>query len=723
MSELKQLLNTVETIAGVGLSKQSLSIENFDKMPEEAKKELDEVSSDLVENLDEPLEKIVGVEKFRKHKDTFHQLAASAVKGAITTFKSYGKESDSTPQLKAGETFVPAIESYNLTKSGKFNFSKEYFDSQANNNALTTSIAFALMGLNQDPTTSAIFPTYLVENPSTHVRVEVATPFILSQSERNGSGQLLDRKEVPITQLYADTRNFNNESTNIYPYVRDPLAFPTNSNPKLVTGAKQSIKVLTQGISEDLEFAPIKIDEEIDMLNLGQTPKSLLLGMSDVTDAIDRGASIDFLTMTNIDGDIVKIKLPPSRNRFGPSGGSVVNEKQLVIHANDIKLPLKEDSKVVYDTVSKTYTKVLTSSATLAGKFVKFTLKMNGSLDLTSGRIEFSAKKTGYKLYDAATKLEVVPTPAEVTYLDSFQVTGYMPALKRTNSNLKEYGTLVETKLPATIHEIGKIAPVHVKTQILGASETEKIAKMQALQAIESLQKRKKCFDTLEEAKDIIEQHAIYSTEEEYSGSLPAFTQISKLFIPTYIEEDLDVAANVNSLTSAGKEMDVSGLIVSIIRNMVSRMYADSKYSAALQQLGVNSQNKPHVLIVTTPQIGRFLISEGDTRLAGHDFNYTVVTDIDERVKGKLYIVFTTEAAATGGVVTEYDRLAFGVGLTCASMFGDATVSTNGTTVNVTFAQAIYNPVVNIPVMGYLNVTNIDDAIASKTEITNRVAV
>lgn len=714
----KTLLQRVSEASATKLSKKSLSVENFDQPSEQLEDELNEISDDVVQNAQEPLKQIVGVERFEANVNKYTEVAKRAVKSAISSVKNVGKQSKSFPQGK-GDTLVLGVESYDLSSSSQFNLSKEYYDPQNNNSALTNAISYALMGLGSDFTTSTIFPTYMVDSATSHIRVEVNTPFIITQGERNGSGQLVERKETPISHMYYDTRNFNNNSTDIHAIFRDPTTYPTNSNASLIGAAKQSIIVYTNGVKETIDVAPIKVGTTIDILNLSQTPSAMALGLSDVTDAIDRGASITSLILTNVDNDLVKVDVPFSRNRFNSSNGSTPNEKQMVINYNDVKFGIKDDFKYVFDTVTKTYTAALTQSAVLTGKYVVFTFKINGSLDLSKGEIDVDSKVISYKLFGAADHIEVEPSVAEKAYLGSFVVAGYIPALKRTNSNMKEFGSMVETKMSATIHPIEYTAPVHTKDPIIGADDNVKIAKMQALQAVETIQKRKACFDALEAGKQILEQISYIGTQSYYEDSLPYFSQASKLFKPTFIEESVDVETTLNSIQSSNKERDIAGLIVSQVRNIVARLYTESRYSAGIQQLGINASNKPHILIVTDPEIGRFLISEGDTRLVGPNYTHTVVADIDPRFKDKLYILFTSESAVSGGVVTEYDNLAFGTLACSSSLLGQAVITTRGGVSNVTISQPRFNPIINIPVMGSLIVTGISDAIGAKTIIEN----
>jgi hypothetical protein len=69
-------------------------------------------------------------------------------------------------------------------------------------------------------------------------------------------------------------------------------------------------------------------------------------------------------------------------------------------------------------------------------------------------------------------------------------------------------------------------------------------------------------------------------------------------------------------------------------------MYRSSEYKAAAAVLTGNTGFKPTVIVGTDPVIYNYLQSDGDLRTLGETFDVRIVSTLDHRVAGKIFLSF-----------------------------------------------------------------------------------
>ena len=127
----------------------------------------------------------------------------------------------------------------------------------------------------------------------------------------------------------------------------------------------------------------------------------------------------------------------------------------------------------------------------------------------------------------------------------------------------------------------------------------------------------------------------------------------------------------------------------------------------------------PTVIIVTDTYIATYLNLVGDTRLLGDLFDVKLAISLDRRMAGKLFFSFGQEAALNSGVP---NPLHFGMMGYRPELTVMMPVTRGGSTSMELTVQPSFRHVINCPIMGYLEISNIDAVVASKVAInTNAV--
>jgi hypothetical protein len=100
------------------------------------------------------------------------------------------------------------------------------------------------------------------------------------------------------------------------------------------------------------------------------------------------------------------------------------------------------------------------------------------------------------------------------------------------------------------------------------------------------------------------------------------------------------MSAIVDSLTSTSRVEDLQNAIINKIRDHAYRLYRDSEYKAAADALNGGISPVPTVIIGTDPVLARYLTVTGDLRTLGGQFDVRIVSTLDHRVSGKIFITF-----------------------------------------------------------------------------------
>jgi hypothetical protein len=195
---------------------------------------------------------------------------------------------------------------------------------------------------------------------------------------------------------------------------------------------------------------------------------------------------------------------------------------------------------------------------------------------------------------------------------------------------------------------------------------------------------------------------------------VPSVEGIGRHLVRPFFERTTIVVDDiVASLNSQNRAEDVSAALVNKIREVVYRAYRDSGYQPALDALTGGTGEKPTVLIATDPVIQRHLMVSGDTRTMSIGFDHQIVTSMDSRVYGKIFVTFVRKGQ------TGPDPLSFGCMAWMPELATNIQVTRNGATITETMVQPRSIHINTLPILMVFDVENLGDAVAARVPVYN----
>jgi hypothetical protein len=205
-----------------------------------------------------------------------------------------------------------------------------------------------------------------------------------------------------------------------------------------------------------------------------------------------------------------------------------------------------------------------------------------------------------------------------------------------------------------------------------------------------------------------------YVDARDYVGIGPDTLGVGRFFVrPTYFEESIDMTLIVDSLKSHERAEDMQAALVNKIRDYAYRMYRDSEYKAAADALAGGISPVPTVIVGTDPVLARYLCVTGDLRTLGGEFNVRVVSTLDRRVAGKIFLTFGVfdESRNSAPNPLNFGNMGWSPELTVV-----LPISRNGQISKELSVAPRFLHIVNLPVLTLLNVDGVPN-------VTNRVPI
>ena len=113
------------------------------------------------------------------------------------------------------------------------------------------------------------------------------------------------------------------------------------------------------------------------------------------------------------------------------------------------------------------------------------------------------------------------------------------------------------------------------------------------------------------------------------------------LVTPFFERVPLDLYAQVQSLKSQDRTVDVSSVIVNAIRDVAYRMMRDMNYLPVLQTYTQGADKAPRLLLGTDLILPQYIQVQGDPRTMGIGMEFDVVSSPDTRLENKIIGAFS----------------------------------------------------------------------------------
>jgi hypothetical protein len=646
------------------------------------------------------------------YEENIKQVGLESATYAAAAFGDLGAYFNASRKATASKGFVTHSHE-SVGSGGVFSPVKpalEAFDQQTLNTFKEYSIAYNLLAPRQDAFGEALFPTIVGTPDQSYLEVNVERPGVYTGAVHKLNGDIAKFDKRNLIEAFRDSSILENQDTRLVPYpdtngdnedyfVADTLVANTNFD---VNGVSVPTRPLRMG-------APA-----FDYMGLCSHPGLASAGLLDQTDAIDRMVTLSRLTLviTNTTDDSeVAVYLDTSRmprNQFVP-----VREghwRDLALRFSSEALKIKATTKAVdgADLPAALVT-------ALSDRTYSFRAKVDADLSVETGTLE--TRTTAMKLVkvvDGTNQSIGLDDTAVVALLAgyTFRIEGYELNARRTNSNRRSRGLLLDRDKVKEIYEIMLHPPMSIQKPVAGddyASDLDTLVKSTHVRisnlAVTTLLNYADLLKDITADQDPLDS----STADIYT--MGDFEGIARLLVtPFYDEVDVDLLQVVNTLTSKDRLADISGYFVGLIQELAYRMIQQSGYKPALEVMG-SGNSQPELIIATDNRLSQFIMIPGDDRTAGPSMSHKLVDTQDNRMRNTIFLTFGSKTSG------ELNVLGFGNLVWIPELVSEVPVNRTGATVMETMVQPRFRHIVHLPILARINVANLDKVLQTRTPI------
>ena len=567
----------------------------------------------------------------------------------------------------------------------------EAFDTRETKLMTEYTIGYNFESAQQEPFAEMLFPTIVCSPDTVGFQVSVRLSQVFDGITRNISGDITEYNKRNLLRAFADSTILKNDTTMMIPIYRD------NSKHHFVDSAVIPPYQRTHE-GDVFTTAPIAVGAAFDYMALCQPDSMVAAGINDVTDSIDPAIQLHYVYL-KVGDDVIKVNasaLPGST--FTAQQQGLQPQMQLIFNNNSVVIP-----KTNYKGQPLVTLKPIVDNEYR----VRLSVNMTGSLNTELGNTEiFGNSVKLYTITNNKDELVDLTTPEGIavkTLLTGAKILGYDLIAYRPNINRRQVGQLIDTTFYTQVYSVPLRAPITALHPITEQNPNDN-SDLTALVNATRVRTSNAAVKTLLEASDIL---AEYSGAKDVMGMGPEVLGMGRFLVkPVYIKKEIDMEKVTQSLRSKDRGEDIQMALVNIIRDLVFAAYRDSEYAAAANMVyGINAP-VPTPVLATDQYLSRYLMVDGDLRTVGADFSPRIVTTMDNRIKGKIFITFVNVDEATRH--NEPDPLSFG----CMAYYPELVIVTpmqrNGGIRKELAVSPRFRHLVNCPILIELDVKNLD---------------
>ncbi len=520
-------------------------------------------------------------------------------------------------------------------------FSMEAYLENDNRSAQTHSIVYNLLASRQDDFGEAHYPTITISATEAGILLEARLLYVYNDFKRATSGNPAAYGRVNVIRAYANNTILKNDLTQAVPVVRTG---GTDDNTASFIAAADMAPYVKSFDGLTITTAPLKIGKEVDLIGLSQTAELLASGVMGPSDVLDTYARLDKIYIKFDDGTNTSVVafdtsvLPDSVFTYAPTG----NSRRMILNIDTNSIVFSSATKDVDGNAPAAL------SAVTAGVTGRLKLSLSGNLVLDKSTVIVNNGSVSLNIMRAANGTVMTPSNATLAIFDNAVCVGYDVTAYRANVNLRQRGQLVDSQREAQIVNVRFRSPV---SQIMptGDASGNDSSVVQTLINITSIRTSNEAVTALLAAENAL---ASYKAVPDNDGVLPDLFGIGRYYIiPTYFSETLNMVKIVDSLKSHERLKDLRSALIEKLRYYATEMYRTSEYKAAALVLNGNINFKPTINVGTDLFLYNYLMSDGDLRTLGEQFEVKVTATQDNRMKNKIIMTFGVYDANRNSVV------------------------------------------------------------------------
>ena len=683
------------------LAGQAVSLESLDSVAVQSLSRSIDTVHQAVESIRSSMESM-----FTPTTAQMEAAAAAAVIGSNPV--AYLRRQDVMPQSTEGNVFVTSMESEDRVKA-----SLEAYDEKENRQAAVYTVAYNMQAARQDEFGEAFFPTVVVTPDQVGFRISIDLVTVIDDLRRQVSGALDNFNRRNIIYAVRDASILKNDLTALVPVHR--VASAAN----FVDTALLATRTVDVG-GEAITTSALAFNKKFSLLGISQSDALVAAGLQDITDAVDPAVTLDalYLKVTGMVGatptnEVIRLDthgLPRATFNYSVQGPA----RQMTLNFDTSSLRIGEGTTQADGSAS-----VLLAPLVSAKYSVRLSVTVNGSVDLQTSTTGLMVSEVNVVSITTSAGVKYAPTDAAVAAIKALfnnaTFVGYDLGARRTNSNRRQRGQLLDTITYNQTYSVPLLSPVTVPRP-LGQGDQTDPTDLAALITATRIRTSIAAVTELQRTAGILKQ--LVNEKDNAFDTVEVLGTGRYLVTPVYVEDDLNFNTAIDSLASHKRAADIQAVLVNKIRDIAYNAYRDSGYKAAADALNGGNAPVPTVIIGTDPVLARYIQVEGDLRTLGGEFNVKIVSTLDTRVTGKIYVAFGDFSGASEGAPNplHFGNMGWKPEVTLV-----LPLHRNGGNSKELVVQPSFLHVTNCPILGVINVTNLPEVVASKVAIWNDV--
>jgi hypothetical protein len=636
--------------------------------------------------------------------------------GLTDSMKQFQRDSAIIAGMMAGnmkgtltETTMPAVQAQQnlivIRPNGGDMFEKrvalEAFDEKETRNATMYSIAYNMNAARQDEFGETFFPTVVVTPDQNGLMMSIRLLQVMKEVRAGIDGDVNDFGFRNIINAVIDPTILQNDLIKIIPIVR------AESQHHFVDPALVAPRDLEIDNGITISTAPLAMNKKFSLIGLSQTEATLETGLMDHTDSVDTSVVLQNLYL-KAGADVVRFGT--ARFPYAPFHYAVTGDyRRMDCMFSTADLRIGVDSKTAGGSALTDLKPIVDNKLS-----VRLSVNVNGNINLQTAETKlFASSVEVYEILNQDGEKLSLTTGIGKTVADLFAtatIFGYDLEAQRTNLNRRQRGQMLNQNFQYQLYQVPLRSPMTI-TRPTNVGELNDATDLAALITATHIRTSNAAVGELISAAAFLrETYNAKDTAENQAATLGVARHLVKAY---YEYRKVDVSKDIDSLTSNDRYSDAQATIINKLRDIVYNMHRDSNYQAAANALSGGIAQKTRVLIGTDPIIARYLFTQGDTRTLGEGFEHVVVTTLDKRMKGKIFVTFGVADQADGVP----NPMHFGNMAWKPEMTYIMPVYRNGANIKEVTVMPAYLHIVNLPVLCEMDIEGLSAVMNNKVAI------
>lgn len=501
----------------------------------------------------------------------------------------------------------------------------EAFDTRETRSAVLYTMAYNYALARQDEFGETLWPTLTLPSDQVGFGIVVNRLTVFRGAVHTTDGKPVNFGKIDLMRAEADPTVLRKDRTRAFPVAR------ANNADKLVPAAKIA-PYDYDNEGEIISTAPYRVGVSIGYLGMCQTDAQLSVGSATERESIDPAISLERIYV-EIGDDIVAFNtysLPSANYTYATQGV----DRQRQLNFENAGLRLTPATKTFDGSDLVTLEKLATGKYTAV---VRVVLNGGFNVETSIGAVYHGAIEL-VKLVDE--NGDMVPASHAdyieiATAINEAKTIGYDLRKYRTNLSMRERGDFIDRTNFTQLYEVPLLSPITAQRP----QNTDGALDGGDFEALVTATRFRLKNDAVTALLEHVQRLDDYDINGPTGDDIPAALGASRYHLrPSFYAENINVTGIVDSVKSSERLRDLHAAIVNKIRDIVFRLHVQSEYQAAAAALGLPIN--PTVVIATDPYIHRYIQIDGELRTLTDKFEVRVVSTLDVRMRGKLYIGF-----------------------------------------------------------------------------------